>query len=521
MMNLKNFSGVRKLIFLFVFMIMLFGLNESAQAMLLNNKISGDIITAGDVDAFSLSPDGRYVAFVADALIDDVYELFIVPTIGGPAVSLYTAPSSDMIVNPQFTPNGEYLVFLVGGSDLIYDMYLMPITGGWALLIFEDALIPHGDFRISNDSQQIFFKETVLTPVYYEIIWRIPFSSGLAVRMTPEACHDCWYDYEISSDSQNIAYLEWSDTFSYLYRSDLNANRHPITPNQVEDFKISPDGSQVVFIQEAPGPIIDLCAAPMNGDPVQFLTDGLVDGAEVKSFEITPDSSKVVYLSDESLNEQFLLYGANIDGSDNWPLFPGLVIPSNRDVVSYQITPNSVGVVFQADPIIDNRFDIFIVSVLGGTSVQLNKTLTEYEFFSNVQITPNSQGVVYLAENSSGQEELYAAYYTGAYEVKLNSSLPDNSNVSNFKISPNSQGVVYVADQEIYNEHNLYTVPVWGGMTPVPLNEPLISGGNVLEFSITPDSKGVIYRADQLVNDKWELFVTYDYQVVFLPMVIK
>jgi len=46
----------------------------------------------------------------------------------------------------------------------------------------------------------------------------------------------------------------------------------------------------------------------------------------------------------------------------------------------------------------------------------------------------------------------------------------------------------------------------------------LVNGGDFHRFSITNDSKGVVYLADQQTDGVDEDFVTYDHQVMYLPL---
>ncbi|MBE0410866.1 MAG: hypothetical protein IBX69_14180 [Anaerolineales bacterium] len=74
------------------------------------------------------------------------------------------------------------------------------------------------------------------------------------------------------------------------------------------------------------------------------------------------------------------------------------------------------------------------------------------------------------------------------------------------------------ANQEVASQFNIYAVPTVGGLASIRVNGSLVAGGDVQHFTITPDSKGVVYLADQLADEVDELFVTYDYQVVYLPL---
>ena len=46
-------------------------------------KLSGNMVSGGDVVAFKISPDGIFAAYVADQSRDQVFELYVVPVDGG------------------------------------------------------------------------------------------------------------------------------------------------------------------------------------------------------------------------------------------------------------------------------------------------------------------------------------------------------------------------------------------------------------------------------------------------------
>ena len=109
----------------------------------------------------------------------------------------------------------------------------------------------------------------------------------------------------------------------------------------------------------------------------------------------------------------------------------------------------------------------------------------------------------------------------GSYITPLNSAHPSFASVEDFQISNNSQFVVYRAPIEETGPLFLLIVPSAGGV-PQPVNPEPVFGGFVRHYyQITPDNKGIVYRADQEVENQIELFITYDYQKQYLPLMVK
>jgi dipeptidyl aminopeptidase/acylaminoacyl peptidase len=527
MHKLKPHPGIRRLMTFILLITFMLTLVEVAQAVIMNNKLSGDMVSGGDVHFYQISPDGRLVVFVADARLNNVDELFSVPTSGGQRVHLSTPLPADQNVS-QFviSPDSQYVVYLVSETSKSHGLYLVPISGGSSVELFGD--LPDGhliiDIKITPDSLNVLFlqvRSATLEDPETDILWRVPIAGGDPIMISPSACDPCSFQYQIAPDSQSILYLQrpYAD-FNSLWRSDLVGNREMLDSTGIRDFQITPDGDYVIYRQQDAASAIHLFSIPVSGGTRSKLNGDPAHSIQVKSFKISPNSQHVVYLVDESLSEMYMLYATLTDGSSpsSWPLISGLV-PSNRDVEYYRITPNSQGVVFWADLIVDEKFDLFSVLISGGTPVHLSPGMHADGDVIWFNITPNSLGVVFLANAiDPGKDELFATTISGSYLTRLNTNLPAGGNVIDFRISPNSQVVVYLANQESPGTFNIYAVPTVGGLPPTRLNAPLVAGGDVDYFTITPDSKGVVYLADQLIDGVDELFVTYDYQVIYLPL---
>jgi dipeptidyl aminopeptidase/acylaminoacyl peptidase len=523
----KRPAGIRRLLTFLLFITLMLALTEVAQAVLMNHKLSGDMISGGDVHFYQISADGRRVVFVADARLNNVDELFSVLTTGGQRVQLSTPLMADQNVS-QFvvSPDSQYVAYLVSETSKSHGLYLVPISGGSPVELFGD--LPDGniilDIRITPDSQNVIFLQVRMATMHVpetETLWRVPIAGGDPIMISPGSCDPCSFEYQIAPDSQSIIYLQRPyATFNSLWGSDLAGNREMLDSSGIRDFQITPDGDYVIYRQQDAGSAIHLFSIPISGGIPSKLSGDPAHSMQVKSFEISPNSQQVVYLADESLDEMFMLYGAKADGSSpsSWPLIAGLV-PTDRDVEGFRITPNSLGVVFKADLIIDEKVDLFSVPITGASPFHLSPGMHNDGDVSGFMITPNSQGVVFVANAiDPGKEELFAATINGSYLNRLNANLPAGGNVIDFRISPNSQGVVYLADQGVASQFNIYAVPTVGGLTPTRVNSVMVAGGDVHRFTITPDSKGVVYLADQLADGVDELFVTYDYQVVYLPL---
>jgi hypothetical protein len=437
MQKTKLPAGIRRLLTFILLITFMLALTEVTQAVLMDHKLNGEMVSGGDVHFYQISPDGRRVVFVADARLNSVYELFSLPTTGGQRMQLSTPLMADQNVS-QFVvfPDSQYVAYLVSETDTSHGLYPVPISGGSVVELFGDLADQNylTDIQFTPDSQNVLFKE-IRPPSMHaprnETVLCVPLAGGSPIRISP--------------DSHSILYLEQPYAyFNSLRRSDLTGNSEILDQNSILDFKITPDGDHVVYRKRDAPPKINLYSIPISGWTSHKLNGALVEGGQVIAFEISPNSQHVVYLADESLDEMFMLYATKADGSSpsSWPLIAGLVT-SDRAVEGFRITPNSLGVVFEADLIIDEKVDLFSVPITGATPFHLSPGMHNDGDVSGFMITPNSQGVVFVANAiDPGKEELFAATITGSYLTRLNANLPAVGNVIDFRISPNSQGVV-------------------------------------------------------------------------------
>ena len=128
------------------------------------------------------------------------------------------------------------------------------------------------------------------------------------------------------------------------------------------------------------------------------------------------------------------------------------------------LSPDGQHLVFTADKLVDERFELFSVPVLGpaGSLVKLNPTLA-----------------------ANGDVE------------------------GNFVISPDSTRVAYVADQSLDTYANGWVVPIDGSAAALPLFlGPTMVSGDVVDLEFSADGSHIAYRGDFTVTDRFDLYWT-------------
>ncbi len=287
----------------------------------------------------------------------------------------------------------------------------------------------------------------------------------------------------------------------------------------VKTFKISADGKYVVFIADRDtDEVFELYSVPIHGGtPVKLNGSMPVDGdiyfsepelVQEYKFQISSDSLRVVYLADQDANDVVELYSVPITGGATIQLNQELV--TDGDVYSFALSPVSGIAVFRADQVVNDQYELFSIPIVGGVApVKLNKTYTEvgkdvYEF----EISPNGAWVVYRSNQDPGNNaELFRNAIGGGDILKLHEDLALGHDVWDFKITPNSAGVVFKGELESWVD-DLYGTWMNGSTIATPKKYSSLPDDArwINAYEISPDSSRVVYIADQETVDIQELY---------------
>ncbi|MFW6256020.1 MAG: TolB family protein [Candidatus Sumerlaeota bacterium] len=114
----------------------------------------------GDVNSHRVSPDGKYVVYLADQNTNGRDELFVVD-LDGDSTPVRVNPALDAdenVLNYAFSPDGQYIVYHADQDiDNVWELYYAPARGGGV------ARKMHPD--LSGDKDVYPFK---ITPLGYD-----------------------------------------------------------------------------------------------------------------------------------------------------------------------------------------------------------------------------------------------------------------------------------------------------------------------------------------------------------------
>lgn len=500
---------------------------QSASAALINRRLSGNIIADGDIkdNLWAISPDGQYVIFIANRLIDAKYdfELFSVPTAGG----------SPKRISADLAEGHDVAQMAVAGSQMVVYGVIPPtnahMTGLYAVRVDGSkppvALTPYlgssgyvKSFQVSPNGQYVaYVVEDSLTTtaqdgILYlaDLVGHMRTVSGCDLAITGSC--GVGEDYAFTPNSAKLVYQCGGGCLEEpgLNFVDLPDGEPHFLLQGLASFKVTPDSLHVV--------------AETTG--YQLLKIGLVEPVTIvylpyftisdPNYAVNANSTQLVYMNNTALHTE--LFSVPLTGGTPVSLSPSLV--TDGDVLDYKISPDGASVVFRADGQTDEIVELYGVSITGGTPVKLSGATMAGDVLSDYQFTPNGQSVVYRADQeTAGTVELYVRTWGSGAPIKVSDpNFPDWGNVSEFVIFPDGMSLAYRADRETNGKFEIYGWTAFGGGNHFKISsEPM--AGDAYEFAITPDNRSVVYRADQEAKWKYELWITSNVSTVYLPFV--
>ncbi len=513
----------------------------AANPILMALKISGPLVTDGDVNEYEVNATSRYTVFVADANTDLVSELFSVLTWGGERILLSPgmAPMRS-VVDFILSPDGTTAVFWVGFSEDVgraEAIFAVPVAGGTAIDL--TGAIGTGLYleaiAISADSQWLFY--TLGDKANEHVLYRVPMNGSSApetISPTSTGCQEM--KFAAMPISHGVVYARTKLGLAGSELVYVNPSGVPLTLRTItgvfREGAISPDGNWVMYIEDIYGmPGDDIYANNLDGITLIQLNDPLVMNGDVVNFKISDDSEVVVYKADQDIDDQFEIYTVRLDTFDVYPLISSMV--AGGDVLDYELVylaNKVVGVVYRADQLVDEKIDLGSVEIDGTPAYHLSPGLPANGDVTEFKISPNGLAVVFRADYLDEVYNLWVNVIIGSdlhpigiYNEDGTPEWPSFSDVEEFSMAPNSSYVVFIAnlDEQFTNELYISGIPPGSWLDRQKINAPLVEDGNVGSYLITPNSQGVVYRANQDTWEDWELYSVLNRFVQYMPIIAR
>jgi 6-phosphogluconolactonase (cycloisomerase 2 family) len=263
------------------------------------------------VEAYAISPDGAWVAFLADARFDHLTELYL--------------------------------------SRLDERRY-----GPWTLNATNPPTIVL-DFKIASDSKSIIYSAVQAGKGTVEIL-SYEFGTGETKKLNGVPTSGAVAFWDVSADAKWVVYVADEEKAGVyeLYSRKIDGSGSPIKlsgsmpeTGDVQGLRISPDSRRVIYVADQDqDEVLEIYSCPIDGSASHIkLNSSLQAGRNVGRFEIAPNGSWVTYLADGDQDGVFDLYSRPADGGG-----PAVKlneeIPSEGFISSFSISPDEKWVVY-------------------------------------------------------------------------------------------------------------------------------------------------------------------------------
>ncbi len=307
-------------------------------------KLSRNLVDGGRLIAenYYISPDSTRVIYVADALLEDVAELFSVAIDGGPSTRLsgQMVNGGDVKVGPLISSDSATVVYRADqDTDGVFELYSVPLAGGVPTKL-NPTMVAGGDingveYAISPDSRTVVYVADAVTDGLVEL-FSVPVGGGLPKNLsgsiTPE---DIRGSFLISPDSRVVVYESTGGTDLYSVMIDGGGTARKLNDRAVTgraDWSLLPDSSRVVYLATGQSKgTTEVRSVPSGGGDDALLATVV---GTLPRYDISPDSSLVV------------LY----DGGSVTAVSAGGAVPADRSVLpgggDVRVSPDSRRVVF-------------------------------------------------------------------------------------------------------------------------------------------------------------------------------
>jgi Tol biopolymer transport system component len=171
-------------------------------------KLNATLIAGGSILYFAVTPDSQYVVYTADQEVMGRSDLYRVPITGGPSVRLNGAlVAGGNVLNHKIDPDNMRVVYLADQEmNDVYEIYSVPIAGGSAVKL-NSGLTAGGDvlnFDIDPFGSQVVYIADQIVNDRYEI-YGVPIASGTAVRLNPPNSRDT-FNFELFLSSEYVVF---------------------------------------------------------------------------------------------------------------------------------------------------------------------------------------------------------------------------------------------------------------------------------------------------------------------------
>lgn len=455
------------------------------------------LTTTGNATLASLSPDGKYVAYITN---EGGKSSLWLRQVAINSNAQLIAPRDGRYLGVAFSPDGDFIYFAYAGSDRndAGQVFRLPVLGIGAVATRIDRT--DGLPTLSNDKKRIAFIRYDRVNQKDELIIANADGSGEQIISTRKWPAQLGFDLltrpqwtagdkslllpAITSDSTSNNGVAASHSIS-IFEKDLASGAEQTTPlapqrfDEVGRLTLLPDGSGVIMLARAYGAsYIQIWTLARDGS-MHAVTSDLSD---YKELSLTADASALVTVQSQVIAKIWMLRKGE---SKPTPITTG----TSRYYDLYAAPDDKI--VYASDA--SGIADVFEIGSGGETRQLTSQGRRNYA----PAVSPDNR---YLAfhSNRAGVFQIWRSERDGSNPKQLTFGTSESTWPS---FSPDGKWIVY-QHYEPGSPFKLWRLPVDGG-TPESLTE-----GVAIRADISPDGKLIAFwYNDQQQNSSWKLKV--------------
>lgn len=488
-------------------------------------KISGPMVSGGGVDVvnFEMSADTLRVVFLADKETNDKIELFAVNRDGSGMTKLSQGGAVD-----GFRLAGSKAVYLEETTPGVRELFMINLDGSSRVLL-SGALVTGGEvkeFEVSPDQLHAVFladKRAQGVPELYAVSLASP---GTPAELHPNLAGGRGVgEYKllngrvlISGDlvtaGVNRLYSTGYDGSGFMAISQAgNAGGEGVIK-----FDSDPLGDAIVYLGDLDtAGVKELYLTDINASVQSKVSQPAAGSGSVKEFALV-GKTHVLYLGDLDTNGRNELYQRDLVGLSA-PVKLNPPLPAGGNVMRFSSFWRSVlvngspvlvpGVVYVADGIINDRFELFRTLDLNVAAEKISGNMNQAGDIFDYALSPDGQYAAYIADQEvDGRFELYLKKLEdSSAPVKLAGGAGAQDVVPPLVFSGDNKSVLFVADFEKDRQRQLY-VTSEGDITRI-LSRARADETDIYTVKLSLDGRWAVYAGDQDKDGLDELFVAH------------
>lgn len=493
--------------------------------------VAGVYNTSGGNDAI-VSLDGRWVFYRQDVDGIDAVELWRVATVGGtPERVSGILPAGSNVFGIELVPDGSRIVFYSPQDDAdLAELYSHPVGAPAGSYVKVNSPLAPGSHLLASgayspDSARTLYysgPDTLGTDTAKLWVAELDGSSQTPIVTLPlgrdfsrlTAPPDFAHALYVADAAVASRYELWSVPMAG--GTPVKLNGALATGGDVSEIAASPAGGVAIYLadQQVDGRR-ELYVVPVAGGAATKLNATLAAGREISAAVFTPSGGRILYVESEigtgTIRE---IWSVAPDGSGRVALLPAMTTGGALAWIGL----DDDYLLYVADQLVDERYELFSVPLAGGAAVKLNPTLVtdgDVAFDQNAQprVTPDGSRVVYAADQSAnGLENLYSVPIGGGTATPVGTAAVFGlTDIRGIAIASDSDRVAMVRWLNPLLPGATPSVHLWlaslqgGGWTRID------SCGELCEvwpyWTFSPADPGqLFYLADQEVDGRFDLF---------------